>query len=175
MKRCCICDKDLVRLRGEVSAQWENRRYCSHACARLKPRKTIADRLSPIKVDRNGCWNWQASKNNKGYGQLRIEGRGVLAHRLSYIFHKGEIPPGGCILHSCDNPACINPDHLRVGTKAHNTADMMAKGRHRAGNAKLSVAEQNEIRASAEAGNVLAARYGVAPSTITRIRGVVRW
>lgn len=86
------------------------------------------------KVDRyhpSGCWVWLANRNNKGYGLFRPGGTlpKELAHRLSYAEANGQIPKGSLILHSCDNPACVNPDHLRVGDHKANTADMDSRGR----------------------------------------------
>lgn len=86
------------------------------------------------KVDKtgpNGCWVWLANKNNKGYGMFSISavvGK-KLAHRLSYEGAKGRIPKGRFVLHSCDNPACVNPDHLRIGNAKENVADMIERGR----------------------------------------------
>ena len=78
-----------------------------------------------------GCWNWTAYKNNEGYGRLRAGGEKVLAHRLSYSIFKGEIAEGLFVCHTCDNPACINPEHLFLGTHQDNVSDCVAKGRHK--------------------------------------------
>ena len=79
------------------------------------------------------CWEWNASRNSFGYGQLTIVGpngkRPRTTHRLSWELHVGPIPEGMCILHRCDNPPCVNPAHLFIGTKADNYRDMRAKGR----------------------------------------------
>ncbi len=92
----------------------------------------LADRFW-IKVVRSGddeCWGWSGT-TNKGYGRINVGGNMVLAHRVAWELTSGLIPPGMCVLHSCDNPPCVNPNHLFLGTHADNMRDMRAKGRHR--------------------------------------------
>lgn len=81
-----------------------------------------------------GCWIWMAAKKPSGYGNFmmcKVNGRGtfVNAHKASWLLHKGPIPDGLCVLHHCDNPQCVNPAHLFLGTKKDNSQDMLAKGR----------------------------------------------
>lgn len=76
------------------------------------------------------CWLWVGAADEKGYGTFYFTGKIVKSHRVSWELHHGAIPEGKCILHTCDTPACINPDHLFVGTKRDNAIDMVAKGRH---------------------------------------------
>jgi hypothetical protein len=75
------------------------------------------------------CWFWIAGGTKAGYGTFSYGGRQIGAHCVSYILANGPIPDGLFVLHRCDNPACVNPDHLYVGTSKENTHDMMAKGR----------------------------------------------
>ena len=77
------------------------------------------------------CHQWTAHTNRKGYGKFRVGTKKVsLSHRVSYEIHRGPMPDGLCVLHSCDNPTCVNPDHLWLGTHQENVADRDAKGRH---------------------------------------------
>jgi len=84
----------------------------------------------------SGCWEWTASKANKGYGAFGIGGIVVKAHRVAFLWSGGVVPSGLYLMHSCDNPACVNPSHMSVGSKADNNADMCRKGRHRPGGSK---------------------------------------
>lgn len=79
-----------------------------------------------------GCWEWTAGKGGSlGYGYFHFAGRTVGAHRASYEHFYGPIPEGKIVLHLCDNPPCVNPLHLSVGTVHENNTDMTRKGRHR--------------------------------------------
>jgi hypothetical protein len=99
-----------------------------------------------------GCWLWTAYRNRDGYGQFRVGGRMSKAHRVSWMLHFGPIPGGLDVLHRCDNPDCVNPSHLWLGTDADHTADKVAKGRQSRqkgemhGQAKLCAAEVITIR-----------------------------
>lgn len=81
----------------------------------------------------DNCWEYNGYKprGSKSYGYIQIEGRAKIAHRVSYELNKGEIPKGYVVMHSCDNPCCINPAHLSVGTNKDNSQDMVRKGRHK--------------------------------------------
>lgn len=79
--------------------------------------------------DERGCWEFSGHKNRQGYGRARVKGKLTRMHRWSYDLVKGPIPPGLHVLHKCDNPPCINPDHLFLGTDEDNVRDREAKGR----------------------------------------------
>jgi hypothetical protein len=122
------------------------------------------------------CHIWRGAKSLGGYGGGRvINGRRVEAHRLAWIDTHGPIPDGMCVLHHCDVPPCVNPDHLFLGTHADNAADKVAKGRH-GWPTKLSPADVEAIRAArGTPQQELAERFGVARSTISRIQTGTQW
>lgn len=94
---------------------------------KIAKRLLLKTRYNPA----NGCLEWVASKNNKGYGMSSVRGRFFSAHRLSYILWVGPIPIGLNVLHTCDNPCCILPKHLFSGTQKENQIDCLTKGRAR--------------------------------------------
>ncbi len=105
------------------------------------------------KVDKLGdCWEWIAARNPRGYGLIIKSGIAEKAHRVSYELNISDIPEGMCICHHCDNPGCVNPDHLFLGNHADNMHDMADKGRARyrvgeaVNTAKLTVGDVRLIR-----------------------------
>ena len=102
-------------------------------------------------VTESGCWIWTACSNGDGYGLIAINSQPSRAHRVSWSLHKGIIPDGVNVLHKCDNPSCVNPDHLFLGTQQDNVTDMIQKNRHNHrgeanGKAKLNDDKVREIR-----------------------------
>lgn len=77
----------------------------------------------------NGCDEWTGARNLGGYGQIRLAGRTVGAHRVVYEMFVGPIPEGMCVMHACDNPPCVRPNHLSIGSHADNLRDAAMKGR----------------------------------------------
>lgn len=112
----------------------------------------ISDRFWP-KVNMLGtCWTWTGYTNKHGYGLITVGRRKFYAHRISWTLHNGDIPGDMRVLHRCDNPPCVRPDHLFLGTQPENLADMRSKGRGRAARgerhriARLTEAQVLEIR-----------------------------
>ena len=88
-----------------------------------------------IPEDKRACWEWQAGKH-KGYGRIGINGKNVLAHRLSYLMFNGYLHKTSVVRHKCDNTGCVNPNHLLLGTQADNNRDTSERSRHVAWNTK---------------------------------------
>jgi HNH endonuclease len=136
------------------------------------------------KVDPSGeCHLWRSARCAAGYGQFTLNRYSLKAHRVVWAWTHGPIPDGLCVLHRCDNPPCVNPAHLWLGTIADNNNDKARKGRGRTpqgerhGRAKLTDAEAVTIRAlqGVERQIDLAARFGVCPHTIRRIWRGSHW
>lgn len=147
--------------------------------------ESFADRFWS-KVDPSGdCWEWTAHRKSRGYGQFTVrKGQFYGAHNVSFALVHGPIPPGKVICHRCDNPPCVNPDHLFLGTQVDNAVDMLAKDRgNRARGAAQASARltEDDVRAirQAEKGRRylrdLAEKYGVSVRTIQQVRRGATW
>jgi hypothetical protein len=119
------------------------RKYCSKFCAKRFHGKAI-DRFwaKTNKNAPNGCWEWTGSKSPWGYPNFRDDGV-IGGHIWAYKHFKGPVPKGHVVMHTCDNPGCVNPDHLLLGTLTQNSQDMLHKGR--SGNAKLKPTQVRNI------------------------------
>jgi hypothetical protein len=122
-----------------------------------------------IKVSVSGCWEWQLYIRRNGYGQMKFEGKTVDAHRVSYRAHKGEIPDGMYVCHTCDVKRCCNPEHLFLGTQGENMHDYVSKG-GRLGPKRFLTNEQRmtakQLREAGIAYSEIGRELGVATMTI---------
>jgi hypothetical protein len=141
--------------------------------------KRLADHFdSNYSIDQqSGCWLWNRHTNG-GYGVVKIDKKTIKAHRYSYQRHFGDIPEGLVVMHSCDTPRCVNPDHLILGSQADNIRDMAAKGRHRGargvanGRCKLTPEDVATIRGLVASGRTrasVAMDFSVSRSLVSQI------
>lgn len=149
----------------------------------IRTHANVQDLLArTIRDEETNCLVWQGARSSFGHGQLRINSKNQEVHRLMATLIYGN-PEGRFALHSCDNPPCINPDHLRWGTQKENLLEMQAKGRKHIDygeattSAKLTVIQVREIRAMYPEMNKsqLARMYGVAQPTIRKIVENITW
>lgn len=185
MEVCCIkgCEKKVLAL-GMCVNHWRmNRKYGSPVAARpLSARMrglSVEVRFSHQVEKTDGCWNWISCVDKDGYGRFRGAVAGKTynhAHRFSFAFHTGQILASrDVVMHKCDNPKCVNPDHLTVGTYADNTKDMISKKRdNRIEQARsLSRFSDADILAILQDERpyfVIAKHYGVSAPTIGDIK-----
>jgi hypothetical protein len=130
------------------------------------------------------CWPWNGFRNEQGYGMIRYNRKQSFAHRLSYEIHVGPIPDGLLVLHSCDNPCCVNPKHLRPGSHLDNADDMIERNRHTPcpgeanGNAKLTDIDVIGIKVALAKGlslNRTAAQFKISKRTVLDIKHRRTW
>ncbi len=155
--------------------------YCGNSCGQLhrrqRDRKHIDERISQnSKITENGCIEWIGRKNYKGYAMMGFNNKLISVHRFVYSLIHGPIPQGMCVCHKCDNPPCINIEHLFLGTNADNSKDRNKKKRHAHGErharAKLTepdIVKIRELRTNGATTISLGLQFGVSNKTISSI------
>jgi len=137
--------------------------------------KTLEERFNEkwLPVTESGCWLWVGTvSGSNSYGYISSGGKNKRAHRISYELFNGEIDDGLSVMHKCDCPSCVNPDHLVLGTHQDNMSDSASKGRK---GLKLTPEQVVEIRADDRSGRKLAKQYNVSRRTIDRIKSNQIW
>ena len=194
-KICPNCSKSFNRDLNKSIGDFRKRKFCSFKCATNYNSgenhvryKSIKDKIeSNVVKSENGCWNWIGTKRGKSggvyYGGTNIGRKSVLAHRASYEFYVGEIPSGMLVCHKCDNPQCVNPEHLFLGTHSDNAMDMSLKNRGTNGeknkNSKLTDNKVMEIRFAGKLRNMrqkdIAYVFGVSEKAVHKIINNKTW
>jgi hypothetical protein len=194
MKPCKNCGEPFyVQACHDIGGTLPQKKYCGRQCYVNGHYHKTADELLWERIDKNhpsGCWVYQGAADRRGYGRpakLLEDGRRqrYYAHRRSYEIHKGPIPKGKLVLHTCHNPPCCNPDHLYLGNDQDNANDRVAAGRgtfgERNSHAKVTAAQVQEIRAAYWYRNgrsnihELAAKYGISHITAGAIVSGRTW
>lgn len=180
-KVCVYCRRTFGPEACSSPGNFKKAKYCGWECYQTKVHdpKLMAARFW-LKVNKtDGCWLWTGHVQNYGYGEFGRKPRRWLAHRYSYTLAHGEIPKGQLVLHRCDTPRCVRPEHLFLGTDADNTADKVAKGRH---GGKLTPEQVREIKRELLENQgkygfqtELARRYGVSDTQISSITKGKQW
>lgn len=191
-------------MRGEVPERMRVAQSCENPLC-VNPEHLVLEKFDPLRgkrlpveerfwshVDRSddGCWEWRASKRN-GYGIFGVNKKTIIASRFAWRLTHGDIPDGLFVLHACDNPSCVNPGHLFLGTHQDNMDDMIAKGRQMSSerkrecflgekhhSAKLTNEQVRDIKRRLRNGETpkdICVDYGVAKNTIFNIKYGVTW
>ncbi len=202
MKCIFICEICKIETTGVKTPKRNYPRFCSMKCRDKDPNNwltkgfswkhaTEEERANHLweffnrnVIRSEGCWDWKTKVSKRKYIFMFYTKSepGIKAHRYSYMIHKGNIPDGMYVCHSCDNPRCTNPEHLFLGTNMDNVRDMMNKNRHNIGSkhprAKLNEVKVTEIKKLLKIGvpaRRLARDFSVGCSTILRIKHGTHW
>lgn len=181
---CNECGAVFSRMASQVRF---DRSFCSGACRTKhairvrcqKQKEQAPDRFWSFVRKTRRCWLWTASTKAGGYGQFSFGGKRWLAHRLAWFLTHGSVPSGVDVCHKCDNPTCVRPDHLFLGTGGDNARDSVSKGRHHAHPVAYGWDTISRIRLLFEdegwSQSKIAKEFHVHPSTISRIVNRVTW
>lgn len=183
-RQCRACSKEINVLPCKLK---ETGNFCSTSCASwyIRGAMTVEERFwshVPIR-DAGKCWIWDGTINQNGYGIHSERGKNILAHRYSYELHFGVSPQEKMVCHHCDNPPCVNPEHLFLGTNTDNMQDAAKKDRISFGDrhwkARLTEQEVKEILRLNQLGSVtktsLARQFGVSLTHLCAITNGRKW
>lgn len=159
--------------RKHYAQNWSNKTITSFA--KVDPLDAFVNRIQKTE----SCWIWTGKVNQSGYGMFCLAGdRPIRAHRHAFMLWNGELQRHEIVMHTCDNPRCVNPEHLKKGTRADNNKDCTDKGRRPKGvnhwNNKLTDEQVASIRTNSRKQSILAKEYGVHQSTISKIKSMER-
>lgn len=173
-RSCAFC-------RAAFATRRAAQKYCSHLCAQRHVQGSKAPRFTEniIPEPNSGCWIWIGHLYGTGYGSISEHGRQRAAHRYSYERHVGPIPDGLHVLHKCDVRACVNPEHLYLGTSRENARDRVERGSHARGQAssRAKLADQQivAIRSMEAPHSAIARMFGVSRQQVTKIKARKAW
>lgn len=175
-KSMCVvvaCDKEANASRGMCWGHYNQMRRGRLDGRPLKRSMTAEQRFNSFVEKTAGCWFWNGAKTRFGYGHFKYDQVFHLAHRWSYAHFVGDLSEDQCVLHSCDTPSCVRPDHLFLGTRLDNAKDRVVKGRSSHSGRRLSSTQAQEIRDLYAAGGLtqveIATRFGVLPNAVSNI------
>ena len=184
MAKCSKCDQESL-LSGMCNKHYR-RELKARRGVRTRPTVDMSisekiDHYSELNIE-NGCIEWTGALNDKGYGNVKVGKATKPAHRVAYALAVGPIPDGLYLLHTCDNPKCINPAHLKPGTQADNMQDMYSKGRQPDRGrgeenplSKLTADKVLAIRSDTRRYVEIASDYGICVSNVGAIKSRLTW
>ena len=169
---CKVCNKD-------IRDKHKGAKFCSLQCVgvfqKINPEDVFHERY---KITDSGCWEWTGNRCINGYGRLNDK----KMHRFSWEYYNGKkVPDGLYICHKCDNPPCVNPEHLYAGTAADNIRDAKERGRlnpargEKQPNAKLTNSDARKIYVDDRADEIIAAEFGVSRKCVSRVKTGKSW